>query len=84
MIHKHGTKNVAKPVALGEKQRMKFAVKWILEASYGKMGKKIQERLAREMVAVVQGNSQALRKKEEVHNFAMVNRYLAIPLLSLV
>jgi small subunit ribosomal protein S7 len=77
MMHKHGTKNVAKPVALGEKQRMKYAVKWILDASYKKMGKTIEERLAREMVAVVQGNSSALRMKEEVHKFAMVNRYVS-------
>jgi hypothetical protein len=76
MIHRHSTKNIPKPVALGERQRMKFAVRWILDASYKKMGKKIEERLAREMVAVVQGDSEALKKKEEVHKFAMVNRYV--------
>jgi small subunit ribosomal protein S7 len=74
MMHRHGTKIVAKPVALGEKQRMKYSVRWILEASYSKMGKTLEERLAREMVAVIQGGSNALKKKEEVHKFAMVNR----------
>jgi Ribosomal protein S7p/S5e len=76
MMHRQGTKNIAKPVALGEKQRTRFALQWILKASEKKNGKTVEERLAREIIAVVQGSSEALKKKEEVHRFAMVNRYM--------
>ena len=74
MIHRQGAKNVAKPVALGEKQRTRFALQWILDASEKRNGRTIEERLARELIAVIQGTSEALKKKEEVHRFAMVNR----------
>jgi small subunit ribosomal protein S7 len=74
LSHRHGSKNVFKPVALGEKQRTKFAVKWILEACDSKPGKTLEERLAREVIAVLEGNSRALAKKNEMHRIAMVNR----------
>lgn len=67
-------------MALGEKQRTKYGVRWILEASQKKMGKTVEERLAREMVSVVRGDSEALRKKEEIHKFAMVNRCVTLNL----
>jgi len=78
LSHRHGSKNVHKPVALGEKQRTRFAVRWILEASDSKPGKTLEERLAREVIAVLEGNSKALAKKMELHRFAMVNRYVLI------
>ncbi|KAF9653719.1 ribosomal protein S7 [Thelephora ganbajun] len=74
LTHRHGAKNVHKPVALGEKQRTRFAVQWILEASDSKPGKTLEERLAREVIAVLEGNSKALAKKMELHRLAMVNR----------
>ncbi|RDB19391.1 37S ribosomal protein S7, mitochondrial [Hypsizygus marmoreus] len=74
LMHRQGGKTVAKPVALGEKQRTKFAVHAILKASENKPGRTVQERLARELIAILQGNSEALKKKIEVHRFAMVNR----------
>jgi small subunit ribosomal protein S7 len=69
-----GAKVHFRPIALGEKQRTRFAVQWILAASEGKPGKTVEERLAREIIAVLQGASSALKKKEEIHKFAMVNR----------
>lgn len=69
-----GAKTNYKPVALQEKQRTRFAVQWILKASEAKTGQTVEERLAREFIAVLQGSSDALKKKEEVHKFAMVNR----------
>jgi small subunit ribosomal protein S7 len=74
MMHRQGAKNIARPIALGEKQRTRFAVKWILEASEKQKGKTAEERLAREIIAISQGNSDALKKKMEAHRFAMVNR----------
>ena len=77
LSHRYGSKNVYKPIALGEKHRARYAVKWILEASDSKPGKTLEERLAREVIAVLEGNSKALAKKAELHRVAMVNRYVS-------
>lgn len=77
LSHRHGSKNVHKPIALGEKQRTRFAVKWILEASDSRPGKTLGERLAKEVIAVLQGDSKALTKRMELHRTAMVNRYVS-------
>ncbi|KAF8889800.1 ribosomal protein S7 domain-containing protein [Infundibulicybe gibba] len=66
LMHRQSGKTVPRPVALGEKQRVRYA--------RNRPGRTVQERLAREIVAAVQGNSDALKKKEEAHKFAMVNR----------
>jgi small subunit ribosomal protein S7 len=63
-----------KPVALSEQQRVRYAVDWILSASDNQNGQTIEERVAREMIAVLNGTSSALQKKAEVHKFAMLNR----------
>jgi small subunit ribosomal protein S7 len=72
---RRGAKQIFRPVALGEKQRIRYALDWILEASKNKNGQTVEERVARELIAVLHGESAALKKKEEVHKFAMVNRY---------
>lgn len=78
LSHRHGAKNVAKPVPLGEKQRTRFALRWIIKASDSKSGQTLEERLAREIIAVVDGTSGVLREKAELHRHAMVNRYLVL------
>lgn len=55
-------------------------MQWILEACDSKPGKTLEERLAREVIAVLEGNSKALAKKTELHRFAMVNRYVSTPI----
>ena len=77
LSHRHGGKNILKPIALGEKQRTRFAVQWILQASDTKPGKTLEERLAREVIAILEGNSKALAKKLEIHRSAMINRYVS-------
>lgn len=78
VMHKRGAKSIPKPMALNEKQRIRYGVEWILNASEKKAGKSLEVRLAKEMVAVVQGTSEALKKKEEVHRFAMLNRCVIV------
>lgn len=78
--HKRGGKVVSKPVALGEKQRTKYAVDWILDFSKDKTGRSVAERVAREIIAVVQGTSKALDAKDKMHKFAMVNRLVTLSL----
>ena len=74
MSHTHGGKIVSRPIALSEKQRTRYAVKWILRASENRMGQTLEERLAREIIATIQGTSSVLAEKERAHTFAMVNR----------
>lgn len=69
-----GAKSVPTPLPLSEKQRTRCAVKWILKASNNKPGRTLEERLARELVAVVRGQSAALEEKLRVHKSAMINR----------
>jgi small subunit ribosomal protein S7 len=70
-----GGKTVHTPIALSERQRTRFGIQWMLEASATKPGMHLEERFAREVIAVLQNDSRALRKKSEVHQFAMTNRY---------
>ncbi|KAJ2924700.1 hypothetical protein H1R20_g12388, partial [Candolleomyces eurysporus] len=71
---KVGARAIVRPIALSERQRTGKGIKWIIEASHDKPGKQMQVRLAKEMVAVVRGQSSALKKKEEAHKSAMVAR----------
>ncbi|KAI0267453.1 ribosomal protein S7 domain-containing protein [Gloeopeniophorella convolvens] len=74
MSHSHGGKVVSRPIALSEKQRTRFAVKWILKASDKRPGQTLEERIAREIIGIIQGSSSVLDEKERAHTFAMVNR----------
>ncbi|TFY77989.1 hypothetical protein EWM64_g6022, partial [Hericium alpestre] len=58
-----------------ERQRTRYAVKWILDQSkQGKTGQTLEERLAREVIAVLQGSSSVHETKKRIHEFAMLNR----------
>ena len=67
-------------MALGEKSRTRFAVLWLLAASATRPERTIEERLAREVVAVLQGESSALGRKTEMHKMSMVNRCALLPM----
>ncbi|KAJ6531539.1 ribosomal protein S7 domain-containing protein [Mycena sp. CBHHK59/15] len=84
-----GPKVLQIPVALSEKQRTRQGIAWLLEASKDRPGSKLEERLAREMIDVLQriaaGRGEkldsdktqfsgTLGKKEAAHKFGMVNR----------
>lgn len=71
---KRSGKNVVRPAALTEKQRIRAGVHAVLAASKNKSGKTVEERLAREIIAVVNGDSKAITDKELMHKQAMVNR----------
>lgn len=72
---KTGGKVLLKPEALNEKQRTRVGINNLLKASFGKSGRSLGERLARECVAVVAGgDSESVRAKESVHKLATANR----------
>lgn len=71
---KTGGKNIGVPVALGQEQSRRRAIIAIIEASKKRNDKKLSVRLAREVIAVLEGSSSTLAKKEDQHRLAMVNR----------
>jgi len=73
--HRQGGKTIYKPVALGEKQRTRKAVQAILTQVEKKQGR-LPEKLAREIMGILRGDKDnaVLRKKDEMHRHAMVNR----------
>lgn len=77
---KRGGKQVAVPIALGERQRVHKAIDWILDASDKRKnpnagGSKVfGERVALEIEAVLNGTSEVLKKKEQLHATGTVSR----------
>lgn len=65
------------PQALNDRQRMSRGIKWIRDESgkKGKPGKTYAERLARQVIAIVNGHEPTNKFKEDIHRLAMVNRY---------
>ncbi|CAH7681058.1 ribosomal protein S7 domain-containing protein [Phakopsora pachyrhizi] len=62
------------PVPLNEIQRARRGILWIVKQSEKRPGKKFGERLAMEVIAVLNGNSEVLKLKAEQHRLALVNR----------
>lgn len=72
---KKGSKVLQVPTPMTERQRRRRAIVWILEASDKRKGEKMfKDRLASEFLAVVNGNSGALAKKQQQHKMALANR----------
>ncbi|KDN38952.1 ribosomal protein S7 [Tilletiaria anomala UBC 951] len=71
---KSGGKQVQVPLPLNEKQRTRRAIVSILEASKKRGDAELSARVAREVIAVVEGNSSVLQRKEEIHKVALANR----------
>jgi small subunit ribosomal protein S7 len=73
---KRGAKVIVKPTALNERQRIGKGIEWILEACRFRPAITFPERLAQEILGVLHGNSDALKKKQAQHEFATVNRFV--------
>ena len=71
---KKGAKTRLVPVPLADKQRTFYAVKWILKQSGNRGEQKLEQRLAREIIAIIDGSSRVLNQKAEVHKVASANR----------
>ena len=71
-----GMKRAVLPLPLEEKQRVRVAIKWIEKASerHAKNEKAFGRRLALEVLSVLEGSSDALKKKDEVHKAAVIAR----------
>ena len=77
---KTGAKTFYIPMPLSEKQRTHYGVKWMLEACKNRPDRTVEERLAREMIAVLTAKepkeNSVLKKKQDQHEFVMLNRYV--------
>ncbi|KAG8799630.1 hypothetical protein FRC17_007078 [Serendipita sp. 399] len=72
--HKKSAKSVMVPMPLTDRQRAFFAVKWLIESSGKRHEKRIDERLASEVLEILKGESNVLKRKMEVHKVAVANR----------
>lgn len=71
---KQGGKTMQVPIPLNARQSTRRAIVWIIEASRRRADRSISHRLAVEMLAVLEGNSSVLSRKDEVHKIGTVNR----------
>ncbi|OZJ04499.1 hypothetical protein BZG36_02257 [Bifiguratus adelaidae] len=69
-----GSKVVQVPTPLQERQRRRRAIVWILEAAAKRNEKKFPERLSAEILAIINGGSSVLAKKQQLHKSALANR----------
>ncbi|CAE6460601.1 unnamed protein product [Rhizoctonia solani] len=74
VTQKRRAKNLPTPRPLIERQRVRAGILAILKASDRRPEKHIWERVARECVNILRGESDAIKKLEEAHRFAMANR----------
>jgi len=72
---KKGAKTRLVPVPLADKQRTFYAVKWILKQSSNRGEQRLEQRLAKEVIAIIEGSSRVLNQKAEIHKVALANRY---------
>ena len=65
---------IMKPIPLSERQRTSKGIDWILKASDGRSGRERGVRIAKEMIAIVTGESPVLKTKQTAHIAGMLAR----------
>ncbi|OLL25550.1 37S ribosomal protein S7, mitochondrial [Neolecta irregularis DAH-3] len=73
-----GSKKVAVPVPLKERQRHRQALLWMCGACDKRGHTNFSIRFAQEVLEVMEGKSSVFQKKEQVHRMAMINRSNAV------
>jgi small subunit ribosomal protein S7 len=72
-----GGANYQVPMQVGPKRRQSLAIRWLLDASRGKGGKPMSERLANELMAAFRREGDAITMRENVHRMADANKAFA-------
>lgn len=77
---KQRNKSLMTPRPLSAKQRVGQAIRWIVQYSDNRPDHNFDQRLAKEVLAIVTNpsSSNVMKKKEEVHKLALANRYVSI------
>src|SRR5258706_5123910 len=65
------------PVEVNRKRAMSLSIRWILEASRGKKGRPMAERLAGEFLDAFKKEGSAITKRENTHKMAEANKAFA-------
>ncbi|KAI9145602.1 ribosomal protein S7 domain-containing protein, partial [Paraphysoderma sedebokerense] len=71
---KRGSKVLQIPKALTERQKNRRGILWILEAAGKRSDKQFEKRLANEVLAVLDGSSGVIAKKQQIYKTALANR----------
>lgn len=62
------------PVPISERQQVRTAIEWIIDAADKRPYRSVDRRLAGEILAILAGDSPVLRKLDDRHKQAMINR----------
>ncbi|KAL4254351.1 universal ribosomal protein uS7 family protein [Abortiporus biennis] len=69
-----GPKIIITPKALPEKTRIHLAIGAIMKQATKRGGQQIEEKIAREMLDILKGDSEVLKIKDRLHKEAFANR----------
>jgi len=72
-----GGANYQVPMPVSSHRQSSLAFRWLIMAAKGRKNGSMQDRLAAEMLDVLEGTGGALRKKEDVHRMAEANKAFA-------
>ncbi len=65
------------PIQVNEKRRLSLAIRWVLQATRGKKGRPMAQRLAEEFMAAYRKEGTAITTRENVHRMAEANKAFA-------
>jgi small subunit ribosomal protein S7 len=72
-----GGANYQVPMQVNPKRRQSLAMRWILQATRGKSGRPMANRLADELMAAYRREGDAMNQREMVHRMADANKAFA-------
>lgn len=72
-----GGANYQVPYPVRGDRKHALAFRWLIEAAQKKKGKAMSEKLAEELLAAVNNEGEAIKKKNDVHRMAEANRAFA-------
>src|SRR5215470_16786628 len=72
-----GGANYQVPMQVPPRRQQSLAIRWILEATRGKKGKPMSDRLAAEIMAAFRREGDAMTMRENVHRMADANKAFA-------
>jgi len=65
------------PMEVADNRRIALAMRWILNYSRTRKGKKMSDRLAAELIAASKNEGSSVKKKEDTHKMAEANKAFA-------
>ncbi len=72
-----GGANYQVPLPVPSHRQNALAFRWLIDAARSRKGTSMQQRLANELLDILDGTGAALKKKEDVHRMAEANKAFA-------